>query len=116
MEVLYGKNPIDKFEMDAVDAFVDFQNRVELDIIAEFENLKLDSDCINTLNEKFVLPTSTWTYLLKDNSFEESLGLKLFSKSNMGISAFAMIFNWPIIMATFMFERLKGKNILKNNL
>lgn len=110
MEVLGGKNPLDKFEMDAVSAFIDFKNRVELAIIDEFKNLTEDLKAIKTLKEKVILPTSTWTYLLKENSLDEGLGIKLFSKSNAGISSIAMIFCWPIIFITFLFEHCKKRD------
>ena len=114
MEVLGGKNPIDKFEMDAVNAFVDFQARVELAIVHEFKNLKPDINSIKILKEKIALPYSTWTYLLKENSFDE-LGLKLLAKSNSGTAPFGMIEMWLTIFTNFIFEQYKkGKRLITN--
>jgi preprotein translocase subunit SecA len=104
--ILRGKVPSNTFETEAVESFKDFQERVEQSILSEFKTLEVTMEGIEALKERMSAPSSTWTYLLKDNSFDGSLAISL---NSMGFTAFAIIFMWPIMLITRIYEYYKKK-------
>lgn len=104
LAVLNGKNPIDKFEVDAVAAFGDFQDRVAANIVAEFKNLELTADGIRLLLSRMASPDATFTYLLKENSYDGSLAVKL---NRVGGTAFALMFAAPLVLLKRLYQLVK---------
>lgn len=106
LAVLKGRNAIDTFEAEAVNSFMNFQDRVELKIISEFKNLEPTKEGIISLLERMVSPPSTFTYLLKENSYDGSLAISL---NRGGFTSLAIMFVWPLIILKRIYNFLKGK-------
>jgi preprotein translocase subunit SecA len=111
LAVLRGGIPANTFEAEAVKSFVDFQDRVEQGILTEFKTLEITLEGINALKERMAAPSSTWTYLLKDNSFDGSLAVSI---NSVGFTAFAIIYMWPVMLITMIFEQFKKNQASKN--
>lgn len=95
LAVLRGRNAIDIFEAEAVNSFMDFQDRVENNIISEFKNLELTEAGVKSLLGRMVSPESTFTYLLKENSYDGSLAVSL---NRGGFTSLAIMFVWPLVI------------------
>jgi preprotein translocase subunit SecA len=108
MAVLKGRNPIDTFEAEAVKTFSDFEDRVAMHIISEFKKLEPTQEGILALLKRMDSPPSTFTYLLKENSYDGSLALKL---NRAGVTSFALMFAAPFLLLKRLFNFLKNKHI-----
>ena len=74
------------------------QRDIELDTIQTFNNLKIKDNDISLDAAGLKAPSSTWTYLINDNPFENMLSIRLMG--SMGLSIGAGI--WGPLMAVYL--------------
>jgi preprotein translocase subunit SecA len=106
---LGGQDPIFEFHKHAVEIFETLQQNIERDAITTFNEIDVNNDPDLILSELKV-PTSTWTYLINDNSFEKLLGLQLIG--NVGMQVWAGIYA-PITFLIPLFRKLGRRRKVK---
>jgi preprotein translocase subunit SecA len=102
---LGGQDPLFEFHKHSVEIFEKLQQDINQDMIQTFNDIDLN-DNPDLIFSGLKVPTSTWTYLINDNSFEEMLGIQLIG--NMGMQAWAGIFA-PIVFLIPLFRKLGRK-------
>jgi preprotein translocase subunit SecA len=103
---LGGQDPIYEFHKLAIEIFNKLQDNIKSDTIQSFNKIEIINDNIDLDNTGLKAPSSTWTYLVNDNSFEEMLGVILIS--NVGFSIWAGLYG-PIIVLYAIWKKLYGK-------
>ncbi len=96
---LGGQDPIFEFHKHAVEIFEKLQQNIEEDMIQSFNKIDLNNNP-DLIFSSLKVPTSTWTYLINDNSFEKLIGLQLIG--NVALQTWAGLYG-PI---TFLFPLL----------
>ena len=91
---LGGQKPVYEFQKKVIDLFYQLQESMEKETIQIFEKLKIRDNQIDLDSAGLKAPSSTWTYLINDNQFEDMLGIELIG--NVGLSAAAGVM-WPLI-------------------
>jgi len=99
-----GKSPLDEFHKIAVNDFREFEQRIDAEIINIFKSLPITKEGINLDKEGIRGPSSTWTYLINDNQFEEML-----KGSNIGFNAAAAGFYGPLYIVLKLCQRFYRK-------
>jgi preprotein translocase subunit SecA len=62
-----GQNPLDEFHKIIGDAFQNFMQTINDEIVKTFESAEITEDGIDMEEEGLKGPSSTWTYLINDN-------------------------------------------------
>ena len=99
-----GKSPLDEFHKIAVNDFREFEQKIDAEIINIFQSLPITKEGISLDKEGIRGPSSTWTYLINDNQFEEML-----KGSNIGFNAAAAGFYGPLYIVLKLFQRFYRK-------
>ena len=100
-----GLDPLFEFQKLSIRIFDKVQRDVELDTIQTFNKLKIKDNefCLDDAGLK--APSSTWTYLINDNPFENMLSVQLMG--NIGLSIGAGI--WGPLMAVYLLIKKFGR-------
>ena len=85
---LNGQNPLDIFQKKVSKALADLLHRIDAQILQSFYSVEISEDGIDLEREGFKGPSSTWTYLINDNPFKDTLELLLMG--NVGFAAAAV--------------------------
>jgi preprotein translocase subunit SecA len=104
---LGGQDPLFEFHKHSVKIFEKLQQDIELDMIQTFNEIDLNKNP-DLIFSGLKVPTSTWTYLINDNSFEEMLGIQMIG--NLGLQTGAGLFG-PIALLIPLIRRMSRKNI-----
>lgn len=105
LSVLRGKNPLREFQLEISGIYQKVEQEIQDKILQDFETLDLSEQGLLSLQERIKPPTSTWTYLVNDNSLIDALS-SLFLGSGNGIAAIGMIFAWPILFGVSIYKRI----------
>ncbi len=110
--IIGGKNPFEEYLRQVTQGFEDLKKNIREEIINVFSNVKISENEIDLGVNQFKGPSSTWTYMINDNPFEDDLGLMLASSRNVGFSAVAA--SLPIIsinlIISLILKKIKKKN------
>ncbi|MBZ9685539.1 accessory Sec system translocase SecA2 [Clostridium estertheticum] len=73
LSILSRKNPLQEFQIEAASVFQVLQQEIQKRILQDFETLDISEQGLISLKERIKPPSSTWTYLVNDNSLIDSL-------------------------------------------
>jgi len=90
-----GRTPFFEFQKLSVELFKKYSDELEQELIRVFNNLPIKNENFDLVEHGIKAPTSTWTYLINDNSFENLLGLQLVG--NIGLSSVAAFTFGPLL-------------------
>jgi preprotein translocase subunit SecA len=99
-----GKSPLYEFYKIVNSVFLQIDEKIKKRIIKNFKNLPVTKKQIDLAKEGIKGPSSTWTYLINDNQFEEML-----KGSNIGFTAAAAAWYGPLFLALKLFQRYYHK-------
>lgn len=102
-----GLDPLFEFQKLSIRIFDKVQRDVELDTIRTFNKLKIKDNTFCLDDAGLKAPSSTWTYLINDNPFENMLSVRLMG--NIGLSIGAGI--WGPLMAVYLLIKKFCKKI-----
>jgi preprotein translocase subunit SecA len=102
-----GNAPINEFHKLVSAAFLDLDQKIEEAILNTFEGLKLSGNDLDLDDAGFRGPSSTWTYLISDNTFGSWVGL--LQGSNIGFTAVAAGYLGPLYVLLGLFRRRRWR-------
>jgi preprotein translocase subunit SecA len=96
-----GRQPIDEFHKQIVEAFDTMMQRVRRESVAAFKKVVARGERLDLEGAGVGGSTATWTYLVNDNPFS-TLGMSLMANRNIGLAAGVgvwAVMAWPITLA-----------------
>ncbi|MEJ2617750.1 MAG: hypothetical protein P8Z35_22535, partial [Ignavibacteriaceae bacterium] len=84
---LGGQEPIFRFREQSIQLFDKMLDELDDNIIQSFNKLKVKDYNIDLNDSGLKAPSSTWTYLINDTPFENTLGIELIGNIGMSIGA-----------------------------
>ncbi|MFH0921864.1 MAG: accessory Sec system translocase SecA2 [Fibrobacterota bacterium] len=99
-----GQDPLFEFHKMAIDLFGQMLVESEADAMEMFLRISPDRGRADLDSLGVKAPSSTWTYLVNDNPFEDLLSLKLIGDSGFSVGAGLW---WPLLV---VFSFLKKRN------
>ncbi|MBU3179710.1 preprotein translocase subunit SecA [Clostridium psychrophilum] len=117
LKVLGGKNPLREFQRETNQCFENLQQAIQENILMDFTNMEQSERGLLSLQGRIKPPTSTWTYLVKDNTVMDTLILMVTGSQgggNLNGEGFArahVVYVMEFIEKISMFirKKLKGK-------
>lgn len=109
LSVLRGKNPLREFQIETSKSYQKLQQEVQERIVQDLENMDLSEKGIISLKHRIKPPSSTWTYLVNDNSLIDALS-SLFLGSGNGIASVGMFFAWPLLVVGWIYKKVFRNN------
>ncbi len=110
---LGGKSPIFEFHKVIIQDFDQMQKKTDDKIVEIFNSIEITKDGIDAEKEGLNTPSSTWTYMIDDNPFENQLVAALICNAPFTFQAAPwLMLMTPIILGYRLFKRLKSKNKL----
>ncbi len=104
-----GKNPLEEFCRNTVDAFQELTQRIDVQIIDTFKSVDFSHGDVDLIKLGIKGPASTWTYQITDNPFSNDLGILLTNDRNIGFAVMGIVFLWPILLAKFIYTTIKNR-------
>jgi preprotein translocase subunit SecA len=102
---VYGKqDPLHEFNRLAIELFDRTLHDIDRRAIESMETLTLKNGELGSQSNGVKSPSSTWTYLVNDNPFEDQLTMQLMG--DPGFSAWAGLL-WPLTAIHFLLKKLK---------
>ncbi len=107
---LGGQIPLDEFHKTANATFRQMEKRLEKKIINSLKAVKVTKDGIDLDQEGLMGPSSTWTYLVNDDTFANSIA-RMFSQGGGSNSGFAIwvALLWPVFLFSLVFRKIMGR-------
>jgi preprotein translocase subunit SecA len=99
-----GRSPLHEFQRVAAEAFGELEKTVEAGILETFASLPLDGGDVDLAAAGLKGPSSTWTYLVNDRTFEE-----IARPQNIGFHAVAIAWWGPIWLIPKMVRRWRAR-------
>jgi len=99
-----GQSPYVEFQKIAVKLFREMLEKLETEAILLFKEFTPGSDTMENLNQKLKRPSSTWTYLINDDPFDNA--------GNLGKSialAYHMVLFSPVMIIYMLYVKLKNR-------
>lgn len=110
LNLIGGKNPLEVYRIDMAKAFDDLEIDIESAIVQDFSNVAEDPDVMEEIKEKLKPPSSTWTYLVNDNTLEQNLAMFIFGLAGgKGAAAMAAVIVAPLMAVAPQVEKLLKK-------
>jgi preprotein translocase subunit SecA len=106
LKLIGGKNPLREFQMETNQCFDILQQEIQENILMDFTNMELSENGLLSLCQRIEPPTSTWTYLVKDNTIMDSLSLILIGSGGGGIAGIGILAGAPILYAMVFLEKI----------
>jgi len=103
---LGGEKPVLVFQKLAIESFDKLQKNIEAEMIRSFNLIKVKDNRIDLDDAGLKAPSSTWTYLINDNTFENMLGVELIG--NAGFQVGAGIW-WPLMLFYPLVRKFRRK-------
>ncbi|HEY5561534.1 MAG TPA: accessory Sec system translocase SecA2 [Clostridiaceae bacterium] len=75
LSMVGGKDPIREFQFQTAELFEQLQEDIKMKILKDFEDMDLTDEGLLKLKERIKPPSSTWTYMVKDNAILDRLSL-----------------------------------------
>jgi len=105
-----GNAPINEFHKLVSAAFLELDHKIEEDVLHTFEGLKVRENDLDLDEAGIRGPSSTWTYLISDNTFGSWVGL--LQGTNIGFTAVAAGYMGPLYVLLGLLRRRRWR---KNN-
>ena len=83
-----------------------FQEETDKESVNLFNAITIVNDTVDLSRVDIKIPTATWTYLINDNPFANTLELMM--AGNIGLSA-AISFMWPLFALYALVKALKKR-------
>ncbi len=103
---LGGQKPVLAFQKLAIASFDRLQKDLEREMLRSFSRIKVKNNRLDLQDTGLKAPSSTWTYLINDNTFENMLGIELIG--NPGLQVGAGIW-WPLMLFYPLVRKLSRK-------
>jgi len=103
LSVLKGKNPLLEYQIETDNTFQKLALEVQKRILQDFEALEISQHGLNILKERVKPPSSTWTYLVHDNSLMGPLSSLFIANS---ISSLGRLLSWPVLFGTSVYKKI----------
>ena len=107
-----GRNPLDEFLKLAADAFREMRKRIAGDIEEALRAAAQNPDKNDSDSNELRGPSSTWTYLVNDDAFQNSIASMIGGQGG-SYSGFAVgaAFMWPLFILSALIQKVIGKRI-----
>ncbi|WP_411956021.1 hypothetical protein [Clostridium sp. FP1] len=103
LSILQRKNPLQEFQLETASVFQNLQQEIQKRILQDFEALDLSNQGLISLKERIKPPSSTWTYLVNDNSLIDPLS-SLFIRN--AIASIGILIALPIRFGTWIYNKI----------
>jgi preprotein translocase subunit SecA len=103
---LAGEKPVLEFQRLAIGAFASLRQRLDADMLRSFTALEIRNNRLDLAGAGLIGPSSTWTYLINDNPFEEMLGVQIVGSTGLQVGAGVL---WPLLMIYSLVKKLRQK-------
>lgn len=103
LSVIKGKNPLREFQMETDNVFQNLEKEVQKRIMEDFEALEISEQGLINLKERVKPPSSTWTYLVHDNSLMGPLSALFIANT---ISSLGRFLAWPVLFVTSVYKKI----------
>jgi preprotein translocase subunit SecA len=100
---LGGQEPIFEFHKLSVEIFDALLQSLDTAMLNSFRQIDVENDDLDLCFAEMRSPSSTWTYLINDETFEDILGVQMIG--NIALSAWAGLF-WPIAILLPLIRKL----------
>jgi preprotein translocase subunit SecA len=97
---LGGQDPVYEFQKLSVEIFGKLQEIIDENIIESFEKIILKGENVDLEKSGIKAPSSTWTYLVNDNTFEDMLGIQIMG--NIGLQVWAGLFGPLLALLNYL--------------
>jgi preprotein translocase subunit SecA len=108
LQSLGGEDPLFVFHKLTLEMFRELQQNIEREIINAFNGITIKNNIIEFNNPDLKVPTSTWTYLINDNPFENMFGLQFIGNRGIGISL-GVLMVWPLMILFPLLKKISRK-------
>ncbi|MGD9200175.1 MAG: accessory Sec system translocase SecA2 [Chitinispirillia bacterium] len=98
-----GQDPLFEFQKCAIAIFEKMNEAFHHESIQYFNSIQVTNGFIELGDNTLKAPSSTWTYLINDKSFDDILGLQFLS--NIGLSI-GVIITWPFMLLTGLYKKI----------
>ncbi len=105
---LGGEDPLFEFHKRSIEMFKDLQRNSEQEIINSFNSITVKNNCVELNNPELKVSSSTWTYLINDNPFENMFGIQFIGNKNIGLSI-GILMTWPLVVIYFLLRKFARK-------
>jgi preprotein translocase subunit SecA len=113
---LGGLSPLEEFHKGAAQSFIHAVESIDARVEEIFTSLEITSDGRISMEEMGLRgPSSTWTYLVNDNAFTDSLAAALVSRRNVGFQVGAAL-TGPLLLLWALSRRLRPRSPLETQL
>lgn len=109
---LGGQMPILEFHKQAIGIFQKYQKMTDHQMIGSFNRIKIKGEKVDLSDTGIKIPSATWTYLINDNPFEDSLGTRIMGNLSLSIGAGLWA---PLVFIYSLFQKVWRKRIEKND-
>lgn len=103
---LGGQEPLSEFQKMAIKLFDERLAQIEEEAIQLLSNLEINGPELERARRRVGSPSSTWTYLINDDPFEDRLGTKIFRNTSLSLG---VVWMWPFIVITLAIAKWKKK-------
>ncbi len=99
---LANKGPFDEFVRESGTAYQELLERIDERILEIFDQMEISDDGIDLERLGIRRPSATWTYLINDDPFRDTMGMHI--SGNFGLSVAAAVYS-PIFIAFALYRR-----------
>jgi preprotein translocase subunit SecA len=103
---LGGQEPVFEFHKLSVGIFAGLLNKIDDAIMNKLNEIDIENDNPDSIFAGLKGPSSTWTYLVNDETFENILGISMIG--NIALSVWAGLF-WPITILIPLIRKMSRK-------
>jgi preprotein translocase subunit SecA len=103
-----GMDPLIEFQKEAASSYELALRLIDERLIKKFNSLEITSPDVALDEMGLRGPSSTWTYLVSDNTYMDRLAITLVSSRHIGFAANAALLT-PIILVTHLLSRLRRR-------
>ena len=104
---LGGRSPLHEFHKQIVPAFEGFRETIEERTGRTLERLIVDGEKLLS-DPEWKAPSSTWTYLVNDQSYSGLEGM-LSGMGSAAFSAVAVLTTWPLLLTWAIWRRFSRR-------
>ncbi len=104
---LGGKTPLQEFQKSATAVFLDLRPKIESEVVGAIESLVTREGSADLDADDIKGPSSTWTYLVKEDQF--GWGIELLKGKNIGFAAGAVLYTGPLFILNLIARRFSKK-------
>lgn len=103
---LGGKDPLTHFTSEAIGAFESVDERIDTSVADAIERVTVRDGRIDLSAAGLTAPSSTWTYLVNDDPFEQRIGSLLTGPGGSTVAVYAALHLAPLLVLWGAVDRL----------